>query len=140
MLIKALSDTNKPIGDGLQPTNSGWQGEPNLAGSNFVPYTVLTPMSANTAIGTFDESQADWHLPYSLASFGVSREQCEWMADKCRQLSAGLQHTFFGSGNDSFSIQQVQVLTIGGIQRVDTTNPPYFGQVDVISIWLAKEV
>jgi len=138
-ILTALQATLKPIGDAIQPESSGWLGEPALSGSNFVPYVVLTPMTANAGTGPFDDSQADWRLPYSVANFGVTRQQCEWMADKARELIQGLSQTHVGSGQHTYYVQQVLEQAIGGIQRVDQTNPPYYGQVDTISIWLAKE-
>lgn len=140
-LLAALAASQKPVGDAIMPNNAGWSGnQPNKDGSNFTPYVVLTPGSASGASGPIGSSQADWRLPYSLASFGVSRQQCEWMADRARDLAESLRGQELSLGTGNFRVQNVLVDAIGGLVRVDATEPPYWGQIDQITVWLSKEI
>lgn len=140
-LLSLLALTNKPVGDAIMPANAGWSGnQPNKDGSNFTPYVVLTPGSATASSGSMAMPQADWRMPYSLSSFGVSRQQCEWMADRARYTADGLKGQTLDLTTGTFRVQMVAVDAIGGLVRVDATEPPYWGQIDQITIWLSKEI
>ena len=39
-------------------------------------------------------------------------------------------------GDGSYKVQQVRTDVIGGLTRVDSTEPAYWGQVDVVTLWL----
>ncbi len=142
-LLAAAEGSGKPIGLSQSPTTGGWQGEPNTDGTNFTPYSVITPnaSSATTgfAEGPISEWQADWRLSYTISSFGVMPEQCEWMADTVRFLVDGLTNTSIDPGVNTYLVQQVRVDALGGLVRVDATEPPYWGQSDQITIWLSEE-
>ena len=139
-LLTQLALTSKPVGDARAPQSGGWSGnQPNKDGSNFQPYTVLTPNPATNSSGPLGDAQADWQLAYSIASFGVSRQQCEWMADKARLTLIALRHELVTLGDDIYRVQQVRVDALGGLQRVDATDPPYWGENDQITVWLSKE-
>lgn len=135
-IVNALRAEDIVTGLAHAPDGGGWDGQPNKDGSNFVPYTVVTPNSANFASGPASDPQADRQLPYSLASFGVAAEQCEWMADKARAAAENLKKTAVTLGDRSYNVQQVRADLIGGIVRVDQTEPPYFGQMDIMTFWL----
>jgi len=133
----------KPVGDGQAPIEGGWQGEPNQAGTDFVPYVVLTPGVGNnqSPAGPLSDTSADWILSYSLSGFGVSRQQCEWVADRARDALKPLRHTVHQLGptaSYNHTIQKISTAAIGSIQRVDATNPPYWGQVDQLTVWVTK--
>lgn len=128
--------TNKPIGLANAPLDGGWQGEPNVNGSNFTPYCVVTPNTATSAQGPVSDPQGDRQLPYSLASFGVLPEQAEWMADEARAAVELMKKTSVSLGDRDYKIQQVRADIVGGLVRVDSTDPPYWGQVDVVTLWL----
>jgi hypothetical protein len=128
--------TGKPVGLANAPLDGGWEGEPNVNGSNFVPYTVVTPNTATMASGPQSDPQGDRQVPYSLASFGVLPEQAEWMADTARAAVEQLKKTTVTLGDRDYKIQQVRTDVIGGLVRVDSTDPPYWGQVDVVTLWL----
>lgn len=140
-LLSALADgTGKPVGDGMAPASgAGWTGEPNAPGSTFVPYTVLVTMTAASSSGPLGNPQADWQVPYSIQAFGTSREQCEWMADRARDVLGALRGQLLQLGPNSYKVQQVRTESIGGISRIDTAEPPYWGQQDGISVWITKE-
>ena len=74
-VVSAIADTTAlPVGLAHAPSGGGWTGAPNLDGSNFTPYCVVTPNTATLASGSFDEPQGDRQLPYTISSFGVMPE------------------------------------------------------------------
>ena len=83
--------------------------------------------------------QADWQLSYTITSFAVDTNQVEWMADRARLTLHPLVHTELTSGEEVYNVQQVRVDALGGLVRVDATEPPYWAQSDQITIWLSKE-
>lgn len=142
-LKKLLERVDKPVGLAESPIDGGWRGEPNSDGTNFVPYTVITPNSSSApsgyAEGPISEWQPDWRLSYSISSYGVKPEQCEWMADEAREILDAIVNTHVSSGGNNYLIQQMRVDMLGGLIRVDATDPPYWGQSDQISVWLSEE-
>lgn len=143
-LTKALLDalvagTAKPVGDGVVPRGAGWSGQPNAPESAFVPYTVLVSMTASNSSGPLAMPQADWVLPYSVQAFGVRRDQAEWMADKARDVLGELKGQTLTLGSATYKVQQVRTESIGGVSRIDATDPAYWGQQDGISVWITKE-
>lgn len=136
-LRQSLDDL--PVGDGEAPLEPhGWQGQVNAPGSEFIPYVALMPMTSGTPMGSLGDSASDWQLPYQLQAFGVARNQCEWMADHARGVLAALRGTKVQLGPDRYGVQQVRLMTLGGITRLDVTDPPYYGQADGMSVWLTK--
>ena len=143
LLLSTLSTLGKPVGDGIVPrkeAGAAWSGPPNAPGSVFTPFTVLITLSAGLSSGPFADSQADWVVPYMLEAFGVSREQCEWMADAARSALHALTHQSFELGTDRYKVQQVKTDSIGGVNRVMVTDPPFYGQQDGLSVWITKEI
>lgn len=142
-LFTLLETSGKPVGLSQSPIAGGWRGQPNVDGTNFTPYVVINPNPSTApsgfAEGPISEWQADWKLSYSVASFGVMPEQCEWMADTARILLNQATGEVITSGSNSYVVQQVRVDGLGGLVRVDATEPPYWGQNDQISIWLSEE-
>lgn len=140
-LLTAMASVGKPVGDAQAPDDGGWQGEPNASGTNFVPYTVLTSGIAGSPTGPLADPSADWQFGYNLSSFGVSRQQCEWMSDRSRNTLQTLRNTVLVLGpnaSDKYTIQKLSVSIMGAVQRVDATNPPYWGQVDQFTVWVTK--
>lgn len=135
-VVTAAEATGMPIGLAHAPHGGGWEGQPNKDGSNFTAYAVVTPQTATQATGPMSDPQADRQIPYALASFGLMPEQTEWMADKVRSAVEALKKTTVVLGDGSYKVQQVRTDTIGGLSRVDSTEPPYWGQVDVVTLWL----
>ena len=60
------------------------------------------------------------------------------MADKARAAVEGLKKTTVVLGDATYKIQQVRTDVIGGLQRVDSTEPAYWGQVDVLTLWITR--
>lgn len=137
-VVEAAATTGIPIGLAHAADGGGWQGQPNLDTSDFVPYGVVTPNTATNATGPMGDPQADRQIPYSVAAFGVKAEQVEWVADKLRAAIEALKKTDVHLGDGVYRIQQVRTDVIGGLQRVDATEPPYWGQVDVLTLWLTR--
>lgn len=131
--------TIRPVGDAIAPAAGGWQGQPNNAGSNFVPYNVVLPGLANRSSGPFDAPQADWQLPYLIWGFGVVRNQCEAIADLARDALEVLRAQIVDLGGTNYKIQQVRTESIGAVNRYDQTDPAYYGQQDSVTIWITKE-
>lgn len=145
-VITAASTVGKPIGDAEMPRGgvAGWQGgQPNQDGTNFVPYAVITPLAVSTGTGPVSDSEGDLVIPYAVTSYGVSRQQCEWMADSVRLAIDALTRTditmYDGKPTEhKRRVQQVVDQTIGSVQRVDQTDPPYYGQSDVVALWTSR--
>lgn len=145
VLEAVVADLDKPVGDAEMPRGgvAGWQGEPNQDGTNFVPYVVLTPLQAGAGSGPIGDPQGDVVLPYSLSSYAVSREQCEWMADRAREAVATLANQvvpqWSGTSNEyGRMIQQVVDMQIGAVQRIDQTDPAFYSQTDIVALWTSR--
>jgi hypothetical protein len=140
VLLDQLVTTNQPVGDAISPADGGWIGQPNADGSNFTPYVVLTPGPASVSSGPYGDTQADWQCGYTMSSFGVSREQVEWMADTARDAALTLARKTVMLNGDGYAVQQVREQVIGPVQRVDATQPSFYGQSDTIQVWISKEL
>lgn len=138
ILLTALASLNKPVGDGTIPPAGGWTVHPDGADSTFTPYVVLATVTASRSSGPIAQSQADWQIPYLLSSTGASRDQCEWMADHARGAVSSLAHNTYTLGPNRYKVQQIYVSSIGGINRFDISNPPFWFSQDGFSVWLAR--
>jgi hypothetical protein len=132
--IEKLETGGAKIGNNRAPQDSGWIGQPNKTGTNFVPYSVVAAMSASSSSGPITNLQADWELLYSVSSFGVSPEQCEWMADASRIKADLLRRETLSLGDARYRVALVTVSSIGAVQRIDAVDPPYWGESDVIVV------
>ena len=140
LVLTQIANAGQPVGDSVSPAAGGWQGSPNADGSNFVPYVVVMPGPASVSSGPIADTQADWQLAYTLTSFGVSREQCEWMADKARDAAVTFAREVVMLNGDSYAVQQARATVIGPVQRVDATEPSFYGQTDSVTLWISKEL
>lgn len=143
-ILTTLAATGKPVGDAERPRGgvAGWIGEPNEDGTNFVPYVVLTPMATSSPTGSFADPQSEWIFPYAMSSFGVSRKQCEWMADLARDAIQEIvgDAIVMDSVTNPYErvVQQVMVRQIGAVTRVPEVEPPYYGQTDIVDLWTSR--
>jgi hypothetical protein len=135
-----LVTTGFPVGIAQPPKNVAWEGQPNQDDSTFRPYSVLTPMNSGPATGSIDFTAQDWQLPYGLSSFGVKPEQTELIADEMREMFYSMKKTSVTLGDETYRILQVRIDSIGALQRVDATDPSYWGQTDGYSVWISKEL
>ena len=90
--------------------------------------------------GPFADTQADWQVSYTMTSFGVSRQQCEWMADKARDAAVTFEREVVMLNGDGYAVQQCRATVIGPVQRVDATEPSFYGQTDSVTLWISKEM
>jgi hypothetical protein len=140
VVLKVLARTGKPVGDAVSPEDGGWIGQPNEDGSNFIPYVVLFPGASTVSSGPLCDTQADWQCVYSLSNFGVNRTQCEWMADLSREMFVRMERDTIVLGSDQYRVLQARETVLGPIQRMDATQPAFFGQVDAVTLWISKEL
>lgn len=124
--------TEKPCGDAEAPDGGGWQGE--VGDSNFIPYTVITPMDSEQGDGPSSDPQVDVVWNYAITSFGVSRDQCEWISDLAKQgvLSMKRQTIELRTGL-SCKVLTTNISSYGGVDR-GGQEPPWYAQTDVVSI------
>lgn len=145
-LIDTLEDTGNPVGDANVPNGVlfGWQGEPGVSGSYFIPWLASSPGTArinpNPRGGAFGDAGREWILSYSVTYNSANREQVEWLADSTRKELVNIDRVNLDCGDyGTWRIQQLQSITVGGILRVRTTDPDYFVQTDTFDIWTSKE-
>lgn len=132
--------TELMVGDAIAPDAGGWDGPPTKDGSSYQAYVVLTPMPASDNTGPMADSSADWTLPYRIDSYGISREQVEWQADKARALIRPTRRENITAGGDTYRIQQVRTTSLGGIGRTDNTEPSEYSQSDMVAVYVSKEL
>lgn len=120
------------------PKNAGWDGDPNVAGSTFVPYFVLTPMTASIASGPESDPQADRRIPYAVASYGADPIQVEWAADRARAALDAMRGSILESEDANYRVNQIRTDVIGALGEVAVQEPPFFGQVDQYVFDLGK--
>lgn len=145
VLVAARDNQDKPIGDAEMPRGgvAGWQGDPSADGSNFVPYAVITPQAVGGGSGPLDDPQGDIILSYSVHSYGVSREQVEWVADNVRAAIGTLAKAdvvqWSGTTREHRRrIQQVVDTQIGSVVRTDQTDPAVYAEADVVALWTSR--
>jgi len=138
-VVAALGATGKPVGDGVLP-DASWIGQPMAPGSVFEPFVVVSALTAGRSWGTVYDWQADWQLPYLIESFGLSREQCEWMTEVSRTAVFGMLGTTLVLNGVSYRVGFVHLDSIGLPNRRDTFQPPFYHQQDGITLWTFKEV
>jgi hypothetical protein len=147
LLTLIATESGFPCGDGIIPEGSGWgASQPNKPGSTFAPYSVLTTLNAVPApsTGSIGDPQEDWHIPYMLQCFGVARTQAETFADKVRPIMSALRttifdlHSNFVAAPNNYKVQDCWVASIGAVNVTPGTDPPYYGQQDQYTLWLAK--
>lgn len=139
LLLTTLADVGKPVGDGERPAAGGWSGQPNSPGASYVPFVVLTAGTSTRSSGSIGAPQTEWQLNYLLQTFGVQRAQCDWIADRARDVLNALRGTDVQLGPARHRIQQVWTSAIGGISPSYVSDPPVWSQQDQIVIWLSKE-
>lgn len=141
-VLAKLRTAGPPVGDAEQPRGgvAGWIGQPNAEGTNFVAYSVLTPVQANMGDGTLAQPGQDVTFGYVVTSYGVSRAQCEDQADLMR-FTLGSVHglevvQWPGTGYEYRRLIQSVIFTgYGPVQRMGDTDPKFYGQSDSIALW-----
>lgn len=141
-IITQLETENFPVGDNTHPEESyGWQGEPNGTNSYFIPWMTVTPgpSRSQTPPGALADSGTEWIHTYNVLYAGVSRKQCEGLADKQRAILCGTSRVTVPTPTGSWRIMKVSCTSIGSNNRVSGTIPDYSTQSDTFDVWVTKE-
>lgn len=128
------------VGDVDMPDGGGWDDDPSLPDSSYVPYVILTPMPVSNISGPVGEPHADYRVPYSLTFFGISRSQVDGYADVCRKHLASITRQAIILDGESWKIQQIEPSSIGGVVRTDQMDPSTFAQSDAVTVWISKDL
>lgn len=140
-LISTLTTAGLKVGDAEAPDDGGWDDDPNMPTSSYIPYVVLNPMAVPEPTGPQGNTAVDFRAPYSVTSHGISRKQCEFYADFGRKKLTDLERTVISLGSEgNWKIQQTRATSIGGIVRSDNTEPSEFSQSDVVIVYMSKEI
>jgi hypothetical protein len=97
-------------------------------------------MPASHQNGPLGDSSSDCTLPYRIDSYGISREQVEWQADKARALLRPTHRENLVAGGESYRLQQIRTQSLGGIGRSDALEPPEYSQSDIVAVYVSKEL
>lgn len=138
-LITQLTSAGLLVGDGEAPDAGGWDDDPNLPTSSYIPYVVLNPMAAAEPTGPLGDTSADFRVPYSVTAAGISRKQVETYADIGRKKITDLTRVVIQLSGENWKIQQARANSIGGVVRSDTVEPSEFTQSDVVIVYISKE-
>jgi hypothetical protein len=141
-LITTLKTAVEQVGDVKAPQDAGWQADPGGNDSVFIPYVVLTPMASRPPTGTLADSQVDWQLPYTVATYGVTRAQIEDVADEARRalLALNKHEVLMNDGTTIWKIINVTSTNIGGVGFTDQIKPTAYSQADSVLVWLSKKL
>lgn len=138
-LISALQGVNLLVGDGKAPDDGGWDDDPNNPNSSYVPYVVILPQTAQGGNGSMGDDTSEWLVPYIVMSYGITRGQVEWQADKARLAFTTSAQDQVAMGSETWQITQTMINTIGGVARNDNMEPSEFSQIDLVSLRISKE-
>ena len=141
ILATLANHTSAPVGDADVPDEAyGPSGTPGEPGYKFTPYSIVTPMSAGEGYGPISDTDSIFSFPYSVSSFGTTREQTEWIADMARNSFSSLRRQSFDGADGTYTIMKCRLTMIGGIQKSGQTAPHVFGQTDTVTVFLSKNV
>lgn len=141
-LIAALNTVVEFVGDVKSPMDAGWQADPGGNESVFIPYVVLSPQPSPAPTGSLGDSQVDWKLPYTLTTYGVTRQQIEDVADEARRAVLGLNNVSItmNDGTTVWKIIGVTSQNIGGVGYTDQIKPTAYSQSDSVLVWFSKKL
>lgn len=139
LVLTTLRGHGVDIGDGQLP-DASWIGQPNLPGSHYEPFAVLSELTADHSEGPLSAPQGDWRMPYMVECFGIRRDQVSWTADTLRGKLRTLRSTKLVLGTDTYKVQYVRVDSIGAPTQIDVTYPPFWHQQDATTVYVSKDV
>jgi len=140
-VIQELKEEGLPVGDNQAPEDAyGWQGEPGAETSNFIPWMsvgTLTgqPQRPNGGLG---DTGTEWMLPYEVFYAGLSRKHVEALADKMRAALVNIERELITTSTGDWKIQKLACTTVGRVNRIGSTFPDYFTQVDTFELLVSK--
>ena len=140
-VILELRSEGHPVGDNAAPEDPyGWQGEPNGSDSHFIPWMSLTPGpgSSLTPPGAMGDTGQMWRFVYNIFYAGVSRKQCEALADKMREALTNIAREVVETKTGPWKIMKISCTNIGNVNRVGSTFPDYSTQADSFEVWITK--
>lgn len=141
-VITELGTEGFPVGDNAAPeTPYGWSDEPNSDGGTFTPWMSVTALagSPQRPPGTLGDTGTEWSLPYSVFYAGISRKQCEALADRMRSALVNITRESVTTDTGDWRIQKISCNSIGSSNRIGSAYPDYFTQVDMFDVWITKE-
>lgn len=141
-LLTELKTEGFPVGDNNDPEDDyGWQGEPNSPSASFIPWMALTPGPArlNTPPGAMGDTGGMWIATYNVLYAGISRAQCEALADRMRKALHEIARESLTTQSGNWRVMKVSCNGIGSNNRVGGTFPDYSTQSDSFEVWLTKE-
>jgi hypothetical protein len=141
-IITALQTVVEFVGDVVAPQDAGWQNFPGGNDSMFIPYVVLSPQASPAPTGSLGDGQIDWRLPYTLTTYGVTRQQIEDVADEARRAVLALNNVSItmNDGTTVWKIIGVTSQNIGGVGYTDQIKPTAYSQSDSVLVWFSKKL
>ncbi len=115
VIVFTLQSAGLVVGDAVRPS----------AATATAGYVVVYSLPGGSIDGTLGAPNDDASVMYQLTSVGADRRQCEWVADRARQviLSAVMPLT-------DRIISPVMVDMLGGTIRDDDIQPPVWYSPD----------
>ena len=139
-LITELETAGFPVGDNTAPdVTYGWSGEPGSG--TFTPWMTITPLAAQQQRppGSLGDTGTEWIMPYSVFYAGISRAQSEALADRMRNALTNITRESVTTDTGSWRIMKLSCTAIGSTNKIGSTYPDYFTQVDTFEVWITKE-
>lgn len=136
-VLAMFATTGKAVGDGVIP-DSGWVGKPMGPDAEFDPFVVVSEITADRSFGGLGDSQANWHMPYLVESFGVLRDQCAAMAELARSVLPSLKGATYLANGARYTVAYVRLDSMSAPVRVDVTDPPFWHSQDGFTCYLMK--
>lgn len=138
LLTKLNADLDFPVGDGLAPSEGGWEGGTPNSGQ-FTPYAVLRVTGASDAQArSVGRPWAAWDINLSMGAYGGLRSQCDWVADSVRLLMAdefgGRGTVLVAQGGTTWKLGGCRATAVGGPFRTDEMDPPYWQSTDTYQL------
>jgi len=85
------------------------------------------------------DTGTEWRMTYTVYYAGVSRKQCEALADKMRESLTNIAREAVSTPTGNWKIMKISCTNIGNNNRVGSTLPDYSSQADSFDVWVTKE-
>lgn len=136
LVLSNLTTAGVLTGDAERPDGGGWDGEPYQ--SAFVSYAVVTPMATARISGSMGGPTDQVVFEYAISAYGGSRQQCEWQADKVREVMDSLIDDIVDMSDAEAKIIWVANSQYGGVATSGQESPPWWNQNDTYQIWVSQ--
>jgi len=130
-VIDTMTAKGVLTGDGVAPKEGGWVGgAPNV--DAFKSYTVV---GYDGAIPTMEgvNLYPEWLVTYALRSYGGSRLQLDWQSNLARNAFMDVNYLEF----DDYKVIGILWRNLGGVSRVDQTDPSMWQSFDSVALYCA---